>query len=143
MKKIYVLTLVAMMLSFTKIERSLASVDLVVDPNIVTVSSGTIDWKADSTGIRYRLIIVLSEVYLTAYIQEIHYGEETCCAHVMRTFKIKELELFEGNIFKISDVVWLKNDSVKLKANDLSFLLTNLSGNYECVKLDNGKGKGP
>jgi hypothetical protein len=110
-----------------------------IDPDIVTISSGSIYWKNSDLGVRFRIVAFLSEVYLHLFVQKIEYGEETCCAKIVKTYELKKLETMEGSVFSISDIVWLKNDSVRFKANETTYLLSTLDGTYTCEKFNKKK----
>ena len=45
--------------------------ELNINPNIETVSSGPFMWNDENLGSRFRLVVVLSEVYLNIFIQKI------------------------------------------------------------------------
>ncbi|OGW27736.1 MAG: hypothetical protein A2X56_12575 [Nitrospirae bacterium GWC2_57_13] len=105
--------------------------DVNVDPNVETVSSGPFLWESDGTGVRFRVITVLSEVYLEAFVQKIEYGEEGCCAKITKTYKI-EVEKSEG--FDVSNVEWLGFDSFTFKTEATVYVINKLDAKYEVVK---------
>ncbi len=113
----------------------LSAVEINLDPNIETISSGPILWKDEKTGIRFRMITILSEVYLNIYIQKIEFGEESCCAKVIKTYEI-DPEKLEGKnkLFSVTDIQWLSFDSVRFKGNSTIYTLKKLNGEYECIR---------
>ena len=59
-----------------------------IDPNVYAVYSGPMKWSKGG-GKNLRFIIILSEVYLSVYIQKIEYGSENCCAKVVNNYQLE------------------------------------------------------
>jgi len=78
-------------------------INLKINPNVILISRGKIFWISPEKGFAFRLVAILSEVYISLYIQKVDYGEEGCCAKISKTYKIDENK-FGGNLFNISDV---------------------------------------
>ena len=88
-----------------------------ISPAINTVSSGPIKWIKDR-GVRFRVITLLSEVYLSIYIQKISYGSENCCVKTEDSYEI-DLEKLSGRpyFYSVDDFVWLGFDKVQFKGD--------------------------
>lgn len=113
----------------------LYSSELNVDPNVITVSSGPLSWNEENKGSRFRIVFVLSEVYFNVFIQKIEYGEESCCARVIKTYDIASESLEgEGSLFSITDIKWIGYDSVQFKGNATVYIIKNLDGKYKVSK---------
>jgi hypothetical protein len=113
----------------------LYSSELNVDPNVITVSSGPLSWNEENKGLRFRIVFVLSEVYFNVFIQKIEYGEESCCARVIKTYDIASESLErEGSLFSITDIKWIGYDSVQFKGNATVYIIKNLDGKYKVSK---------
>ena len=103
----------------------------ILDPDIISVYSSPIEW-GQSEGIRYRLIVYLSEIYLSLHIQKLKYGEENCCVTVSENIPI---QLRRGvNIFTITEVDWVNQDAVKIKFNSGSSIIVNLKDKSYILK---------
>jgi hypothetical protein len=56
-------------------------------PAVETISSGPIQWDAES-GVRFRILIVISESQQEFLIQKILVGEEGCCLEVKQNIPV-------------------------------------------------------
>lgn len=106
-----------------------------VNPNIETISTGPFSWKDGKTGVRLRVIVVLSEVHLNLFIQRIEYGEENCCARVTKTYEI-DSEKLEGKyqLYSVTDIRWIGYDTLQFKGNATGYVIKNLDGKYEIIR---------
>lgn len=110
-----------------------------IDPNIETISSSQFLWQDENGGVRFRVVVVLSEVYLNVFIQKIEFGKENCCAKIIKTYEI-DGEKLEGKyqLFSVTDIRWLNGDTLEFKGNSTVYRIKNLDGAYEVQKI---KGK--
>jgi hypothetical protein len=134
MKNVFVIILVCSSLFIFRSEAFCAS-DVGVNPDVITVSSGPISWKSAEEGDRFRIVVLLSEVYLDIYIQKIEYGEETCCAKVISTYHVDN-DKFEGGkkLFDVSEISWPGYDTVRFKGNSTLYVIEKLDGPVEVRK---------
>lgn len=106
-----------------------------INPNIETIFTGPFLWKDGKTGLRLRIVTVLSEVYLNLFIQKIEYGEENCCAKIIKTYEIDSKQL-EGDyqMYSITDIKWLSYDTLQFKANSTTYVIKNLDSEYKVIR---------
>lgn len=109
--------------------------DIGIDENILTVSSGPVCEDCLEGRYRYRMMVTLSEVSMSVYVQKISYGDENCCKEIISTFEIDPDKLEgEYGLFNVSDITWKSYDSFFFKGNSVYYLITNLDEKYKCIR---------
>lgn len=98
-----------------------------INPAVDSVYSGPFKWGEDS-GERFRVIVLLSEVYLSMYVQKIAYGPENCCAKIVENYQLDLKEIIGSQqLYSVDDFVWLDFDKIQFKGNSKIYTVENLS----------------
>ena len=98
-----------------------------INPAVITVSSGPFKWGEDS-GERFRVIVLLSEVYLSMYVQKIAYGPENCCAKIVNNYQLDLKKIIgDQQLYSVDDFVWLDFDKIQFKGNSRVYTVDSLS----------------
>lgn len=134
------LVLISLIFLATAFVYNAEAAENMVAPHVDIVSSGPIKWGYDkdsnAKGVRYRIVITLSEVYHYIYIQELNYGDEGCCVEVIRTFQIDiEKNLEKRYFYGISDIQWIDYKSLSFIGDSNKYMLNNLDGKYQVEKV--------
>jgi hypothetical protein len=106
-----------------------------VDADVLIVSAGPFCEDCLEGRFLYRVVVTLSEVSLSVFVQKVSYGDENCCKEVIKTFEIDPDKLEgEYSLFSVSDITWKSHDSFFFKGNSVYFLINNLDEEYECIR---------
>ena len=97
-----------------------------ISPVVDAVFSGPFKWNEDS-GERFRVIVLLNEVYLSMYIQKIAYGPENCCAKIVKNYQLDLKKIIDDQqLYSVDDFVWLDFDKIQFKGNSRIYTVENL-----------------
>jgi hypothetical protein len=101
---------------------------------ITFLSEGPIDWfeeneNAKVQGRAYRVVVLVSEIYNTVYLEEVTFGSEGCCKEVLSTrrFDLKAFTSafgFKGELSGFEFVQWLSPTSFVFRYHERNFVMS-------------------
>lgn len=103
--------------------------------NVLEVSSGPIHEMPDGRVIHYRLVVILVEVNMIVYYQQVQYGDENCCLKINLTNEIFGNDL-EGNfkLFSVNGIKWLAFDTVQFLGDSTRYTVKLSENGYKVEK---------
>ena len=107
-----------------------------INPAVNSIFSGPMKWS-ENGGVRFRVVVLLSEVYLSMYIQKIKYGSENCCAKIVKSYQLDLNEVLSNQqLYNIDNLIWLDFDRIKFKEGSSIYIVEELDGEVRMKKLN-------